>query len=121
MFGYTGLQIAGTPGTAAGSMTVKVIVTNTVKVAGREVAQLYISAPRGTLDKPERELRAFAKTVVLAPGASQTIAFRLSASDVASFDTAASAWVADAGTYRRGLPVRRRLRVCTRRSRLRRV
>ena len=99
MFAYTGLQIGGTPGTGAGSLTVKVIVTNTGKVAGREVAQLYISAPRGTLDKPERELRAFAKTGVLAPGASETITFLVSAADIASFDTAASAWVADAGTY----------------------
>jgi beta-glucosidase len=98
-FGFTGLQVTGTPGSAAGSLTVKVTVTNTGRVAGREVAQLYITAPRGTLDKPERELRAFAKTAVLAPGASETLTFRLSAADVASFDTAASAWVADAGTY----------------------
>ena len=84
---------------AAASLTVKVTVTNTGVIAGREVAQLYITAPRGPLDKPERELRAFAKTGLLAPGASETITFRLSAADVASFDPAASAWVADAGTY----------------------
>jgi beta-glucosidase len=98
-FAFGGLQVAGVPRSAAGSMTVKITVTNTGRAAGREVAQLYITAPRGSLDKPERELRAFAKTAVLSPGASQTIAFRLSAADLASFDSAASAWVADAGTY----------------------
>ena len=79
--------------------SVKVTVTNSGTTAGREVAQLYVTAPRGTLDKPERELRAFAKTGLLAPGASETVTFRLSASDVASFDPTVSAWVADAGTY----------------------
>ena len=98
-FRYGGLKVAGAPTGASGSMRVTVTVTNTGRVPGREVAQLYVSAPRGGLDKPERELRAFAKTGVLAPGASETITFRLSAADVASFDPAASAWVAAAGTY----------------------
>ena len=98
-FGYGGLQLTGAPTNAPGSLTVKVTVTNTGRVVGREVAQLYVTAPHGTLDKPERELRALAKTGVLAPGASETRTFRLSAADVASFDPAASAWVADAGTY----------------------
>ncbi len=98
-FDYGTLRVIGTPSARPGSLTAKVTITNTGRVAGREVAQLYISAPRGALDKPERELRAFAKTGVLAPGASETITFRLSAADLASFDTAASAWVADAGAY----------------------
>ncbi len=94
-----GLQVTGTPTIAAGSMTVKVTVTNTGTVAGREVAQLYVTAPRGALDMPERELRAFAKTRLLAPGASETLTFRLSAADIASFDPSAAAWVAEPGTY----------------------
>ena len=92
-------QLPSAPTSATGAMTVKVTVTNTGRVAGRDVAQLYVTAPSGTLDKPERELRAFAKTRMLAPGASETISFRLSAADLASFDPSASAWVADAGTY----------------------
>ena len=93
------LRLSGAPTGAAGAITVKVAVTNSGRVAGREVAQLYVTAPHGTLDKPERELRAFAKTGMLAPGASGTVTFHLSAADVASFDASASAWVADAGTY----------------------
>lgn len=98
-FRTSGLQVTGAPTVAAGSMTVKVTVTNAGTVAGREVAQVYVTAPHGALDKPERELRAFAKTGVLAPGASQTLTFRLSAADIASFEPSASAWVAEAGTY----------------------
>jgi beta-glucosidase len=99
-FSYGGLRLAGEPGD---TMTATVTVTNTGRVPGREVVQLYVSAPAGTgpgaLDKPERELRGFAKTRLLAPGASETIAFRLAPADLASFDPAASAWVADAGRY----------------------
>jgi beta-glucosidase len=76
-----------------------VTVTNTGRAAGREAAQLYVSAPAGSLPKPERELKGFAKTGLLQPGASATVTFRLAPAELASFDEAASAWVLDAGTY----------------------
>jgi beta-glucosidase len=98
-FAFGALQVAGTLRNAADAISVKVTVTNTGRVAGREVVQLYVSAPRSGLDKPERELRAFAKTGTLAPGASETVTFRLSAADLASFNVSAAAWLADAGTY----------------------
>ncbi|HEY0779384.1 MAG TPA: glycoside hydrolase family 3 C-terminal domain-containing protein [Gemmatirosa sp.] len=99
-FRHDGLQVAGAPNGAADSMTVTATVTNSGRVAGREVAQVYVSAPTTTaLPKPERELKGFAKTALLQPGQSATLTFRLGAADLASFDPAASAWVADAGTY----------------------
>ena len=84
----------------ADALSVTVDVQNTGKVAGREVVQLYASAPHAAMsDKPEKELRAFAKTHELQPGESETISLTFPISDLASFDEAQSAWVVDAGTY----------------------
>ncbi len=80
-------------------LTATVKVTNTGKSAGREVVQLYLSAPGKAMPKPALELRAFAKTKLLKPGESQTLSFTLSPRDLASFDGASSAWVVEAGTY----------------------
>lgn len=78
---------------------VTVNVKNTGNTAGKEVAQLYLSAPKGSIDKPEKELKAFVKTKLLQPGESQTIYFKLSPKDLASFSSNQCAWVADKGIY----------------------
>ncbi|MEO8416492.1 MAG: glycoside hydrolase family 3 C-terminal domain-containing protein, partial [Ginsengibacter sp.] len=82
-----------------GKLTASVTVTNTGKVSGKEVVQLYISAPAGNMNKPTEELKGFAKTGLLGPGKSETITFTIYPSDLASFDTGASSWIADAGKY----------------------
>jgi beta-glucosidase len=83
-----------------GSITVKVSVKNTGPLSGKEVVQLYLSAPAQNIDKPEQELKGFAKTGLLAPGQSQFLVFTLHASDLASFYTDKSEWIADAGEYK---------------------
>ena len=83
----------------AGTITAFVNVTNTGSVAGKEAVQLYVTAPAGTLDKPVKELKAYAKTKELAPGETQTLSFNFPTSELASFDEEASAWKVDAGTY----------------------
>ena len=76
-----------------------VTVTNTGKVAGREVVEMYVSAPAGGLVKPIRELKAFGKTKLLAPGASETLTFEVSAYELASFNEESSAWETASGKY----------------------
>ncbi|MEO8359254.1 MAG: glycoside hydrolase family 3 N-terminal domain-containing protein [Vicinamibacteria bacterium] len=80
-------------------LVVTVDVKNTGKVAGREVAQLYLTAPEKSLDKPAKELKGFAKTKLLAPGETQTLEFVLDPRSLASFDPTLSAWVAESGKY----------------------
>lgn len=82
-----------------GKVSATITVTNTGKVAGKEAVQLYVSAPSQKLNKPESELKAFAKTDLLQPGKSQTLSFTIAAADLASYDSSSSSWVAEAGTY----------------------
>ena len=78
---------------------VSVTVKNTGNVAGKEVAQLYVTAPKGKIEKPAQELKSFAKTRELQPGESQTLTMTLLKRDLASFDEAGSQWVTEAGQY----------------------
>jgi beta-glucosidase len=81
------------------AVEVSVSVKNTGKVSGKEVAQVYVAAPKGKLEKPAQELKAFAKTRELKPGESQTLTMTIPVRDLASFDEAGSQWLAEAGTY----------------------
>ena len=76
-----------------------ITVTNTGKVSGREVVELYVATPAGGLEKPSRELKAFAKTKLLAPGESETLTMKVSAYELASFNEDHSTWETAAGTY----------------------
>lgn len=83
----------------AGQITATIEVTNTGKMAGKEVVQLYLSAPSGVLEKPAMELKGFAKTKLLAPGEKELITIVLTPEELASYHTDAAAWVAEAGAY----------------------
>lgn len=79
--------------------TISVDITNIGKVTGKEVIQLYVKAPIGNLPKPEKELKAFAKTKKLQPGEKQTISLSIKTTDLASYDEDKQAWVVDSGSY----------------------
>jgi beta-glucosidase len=78
---------------------VSVSIKNTGHIAGKEVAQVYVTAAKGNYEKPEKELKAFAKTDMLKAGQSETLKMTISKRDLASFDEAESEWKVDAGTY----------------------
>lgn len=96
-FEYEGLSLSSQ--NFEDQMTVSITIKNTGEVAGKEVVQLYLSAPSGGLKKPEAELKAFGKTRLLAPGESQTLEFTLDARALTSYDESQAAWVAAAGDY----------------------
>jgi beta-glucosidase len=96
-FTYSNLKLSSTK--FAGTITVTVDVKNSGTVAGKEVAELYLTAPAVKLDKPSLELKGFAKTRLLKPGESQTLLFVIDSRRLASFDPATSSWIAEAGKY----------------------
>jgi len=79
---------------------VTVTIKNTGKFEGKEVVELYISAPDNkAANKPAKELKAFAKTKLLKPGENETLTLSITAPELASFDETASAWVVAEGEY----------------------
>lgn len=101
---YTDFEISGR---FAGESDGKIIAVCTVKnignCAGKEVVQLYYSAPQGKLGKPSRVLAGFRKTKLLAPGESETVVISFDINSMASFDDLGkigkSAYVLEKGTY----------------------
>ena len=79
---------------------VSVTVKNSGEHEGKEVVELYISAPDNkAANKPVKELKAYAKTRNLKPGEKETVKLLVKTADLASFDEAASAWVVSGGEY----------------------
>ena len=95
-FKWSGLKVAA----ADGGYRVCVTVRNTGKVAGKDVVQLYVKAPGREMEKPARELKAFAKTPLLQPGESCTVEMFVSAESLASWDEKSSSWSVEKGRYR---------------------
>lgn len=97
---YTTFEM-GKPSVKANGNNIEVSVNikNTGKVAGKQVAQVYVTAPKGAYEKPAKELKTFGKTRELKPGESQTLKMTLEKRDLASFDEANSQWKVDAGNY----------------------
>ena len=95
-FAYENMSVSE----ANGVYTVKIDVKNTGKCAGRNVVELFVAAPNSKkLNKPEKELRNYAKTKCLKPGETETVAMQVKTEDLASFNEKASAWKTDAGLY----------------------
>ena len=98
---YTTFEMSKPMVKAKGKDAVEVSITvkNTGAISGKEVAQVYVQAPKGKLEKPAQELKAFAKTRELQPGESQTLTMTIPVRDLASFDEVGSQWLTEAGNY----------------------
>jgi beta-glucosidase len=96
-FKFSNLKVpaAAAPGS---TVTVDFDVTNTGSVAGAEVAQLYVSDPSAQVDRPERELKGFAK-VRLDPGATQHVIISLDSRAFSYWDEPAHKWIVDPGKF----------------------
>ena len=81
------------------SFTFTCTITNSGSKAGKEVVELYISAPGKDMAKPAKELKGFVKTNLLKPGEKQQISFTVNKTDLASFDESSNSWVVESGNY----------------------
>lgn len=97
-FAYSNLQLSAPALQDGQTVTVSVDVTNTGKVAGREVVQLYIRDKNGTPERPSKELRGFAK-VLLEPGECKTVTLTLAARDLSYYEERLHDWFAPSGVY----------------------
>lgn len=97
---YTDFSIAPKAFEINGSMvSVTTAVCNTGSYVGKEVVQVYYSAPGGYLDKPFQELIAFSKTKELQPGEGTLVTMTFDAADMASYDSEHASWILEKGKY----------------------
>lgn len=94
-FDYSSLKVRS----LKDKVRVSIVVTNSGRKSGKEAVGLYACAPSGGLDKPSVELKAFAKTVELAPGESETLSFDIPLSYLASFNEECGRWEVARGQY----------------------
>lgn len=116
-FEYANLTLSQQTFEQGDELSISLDVTNSGEVAGSEIVQLYVSAAQSSVHRPRQELRAFAK-LALGPGATGRVSLALDDSAFAVFDTAAQAWVVEAGEFEirigassRDIRLRQRLRV----------
>ena len=98
--GYTRFELGAAEVTAEGGrIRAAVPVRNAGGRGGKEVVQLYVSPPRGKLDKPYQALAAFGKTEKLEPGGEQTVTLSFDLRDLAYYDTQRASWILEPGDY----------------------
>jgi beta-glucosidase len=96
-FNFTNLQVPSAA-TAGSTVPVSFDVTNTGKMAGAEVAQLYVSDPSAKTNRPERELKGFEK-VRLTPGETKHVTLNLDARAFSYWDETTHKWTIDPGKF----------------------
>lgn len=98
-FDYGSPTLSARRMTPGDTLTVTVPVTNSGRVAGKEVVQLYVEDVACRVDRPRKELKGFAK-VEVQPGQTAQAVFRLTTDDLAYYDEQQMGWVAEPGEFR---------------------
>ena len=97
-FGYGEVKSSAKTVRQGGKFKVSVPVTNTGSVAGAEVVQLYVRDPECSVERPNKELKDFAK-VTLAPGETKTVEFNIDTDSFSFFDEISHSWKAESGDF----------------------
>jgi beta-glucosidase len=97
-FAFSHLSVTPTTASADAAITVSFDVANTGRLAGAEVAQVYVSDPSATVPRPERELKGFER-VTLKPGESRHVTVRLNRRSLAYWDVDSHGWKVDPGRF----------------------
>lgn len=97
-FAYDTLELSSSAVEPGETLVARVDVTNTGKVAGKEIVQLYVSSAHEGISRPEQELKGFEK-VALEPGETKTVRFTLDSRAFAYWETRVHGWYVENGAY----------------------
>ena len=97
-FTYGDAKVSKNSVKAGADVSVSVDVTNTGKVAGKEVVQLYIGDEQSRLERPVKELKGFSK-IALEPGETKTVTFSIDPEKLMYFDDEKHEWVLEDGKF----------------------
>ncbi|WP_082305686.1 MULTISPECIES: glycoside hydrolase family 3 C-terminal domain-containing protein [unclassified Pseudoalteromonas] len=97
-FSYSDLKLSSKNLSGDASLTVTAKVTNTSKVAGAEIVQLYLNDRQASVERPIKELKGFDK-VFLQPGESETVNIKLTKRDLSFWDIKTNDWLAESGEF----------------------
>ena len=97
-FAYSDLKLSASEITDKDQLQVSLTVTNTGKVKGKEVIQLYVADTESTVQRPVKELKAFDK-VELEPGQSIQVSFTLNERDFSYYNKVYDRWLAESGAF----------------------
>jgi beta-glucosidase len=97
-FSYSNLDVSSAQVSDTESLQVSFTITNTGDIRGKEVVQLYVRDEQASVERPEKELRGFAK-LDLGPGESRQVEFVLSERDFSYYSARHGRWLAESGDY----------------------
>lgn len=97
-FSYSNLRFSADTFADGQTICVQADITNTGKIAGKEIVQLYVADQNGTVGRPAKELKGFTK-VALAPNETKTVSFTLDLRSLSYYEEKINDWFAPTGNY----------------------